>query len=284
MRFSDKYGYTSPREVLRRECLDSDILNSLCNCFDSLEKDLNNADLSSLPSHGRSYIQLEEALWCNYLNLFRKDYSLYYDRHGYLATVYLLDSTHKWYEKLNFIEYSLKLLESNKHRNHKLPAIKDQFVSNINRQFQRLDYAYRVVNDCIVDLTNEEQITSIEKAIDTSSTIKTHISSALHHLAHKPTPDYRNSIKESISAVEVICREITGELTLGKALNRLEKKGVIIPNMLKVSFEKLYDYTNDKATGIRHALMDDTSNATYDEALFMLVSCSAFVNYLHAKI
>lgn len=255
----------------------------MCNCFDSLEKDLNNADLSSFPSQGRSYIQLEEALWCNFLNQFRKDYSLYYDRHGNLAKAYLLDSTHKWYEKLNFIEYSLKLMEANKDRNHKFPAIKEQLVSNINRQFQRLDYAYRVINDCIVDLTNEEGIKSIEKALDSSSVIKTHISAALHHLAHRPTPDYRNSIKESISAVEVICREITGESTLGKALNNLEKKGVVIPIMLKASFEKLYNYTNDKTTGIRHALMEDTCITTYDEALFMLVSCSAFINYIQAK-
>lgn len=283
MKFSDRYGYTSPRKVLRREYLDSDILNSLCNCFDTLEQDLNKADSNRFPSQRDLYVQIEEALWCNFLNLFRKDFWPYNDRHRIVATAYLSDPSHKWFQKLNLIEYSLKLLKASQDMNPRIAAIKEKFVSNINWQFQRLDYAYRVVDDCIVDLTNEEGIKSIEKAMDSSSVIKTHISAALHHLAHRPTPDYRNSIKESISAVEVICREITGESTLGKALNNLEKKGVVIPNMLKASFEKLYNYTNDKTTGIRHALMDDTSNATYDEALFMLVSCSAFVNYLQAK-
>jgi len=38
-------------------------------------------------------------------------------------------------------------------------------------------------------------------------------------------------------------------------------------------------------TSIRHALIDDegTYTPTADEAIFMLVSCSAFVNYLRKK-
>ena len=48
-------------------------------------------------------------------------------------------------------------------------------------------------------------------------------------------------------------------------------------------FSERYGYTNDKTTGIRHALMDDTNAPTADEAIFMLVSCSAFINYLTKK-
>ena len=52
------------------------------------------------------------------------------------------------------------------------------------------------------------------------------------------------------------------------------------------AFEKLYVYTNQEETGIRHALMDDEENYTpsAEEALFMLVSCSAFINYLDRKV
>lgn len=112
-----------------------------------------------------------------------------------------------------------------------------------------------------------------------------HLSKALELYALRPEGDYCNSIKESISAVEAYCREKTGENTLGDALKKLEKVGIIIPNILKVAFDKLYAYTNQPTTGIRHALMD--SEGTYipkaEEALFMLVSCSAFINYLSKK-
>lgn len=42
-----------------------------------------------------------------------------------------------------------------------------------------------------------------------------HLNKALELYAQRPIEDYRNSIKESISAIEVYCREITGEKTLG---------------------------------------------------------------------
>ena len=48
-------------------------------------------------------------------------------------------------------------------------------------------------------------------------------------------------------------------------------------------FSERYGYTNDKTTGIRHALMDDTNAPTADEAKFMLVSCSAYINYITKK-
>jgi hypothetical protein len=43
----------------------------------------------------------------------------------------------------------------------------------------------------------------------------------------------------------------------------------------------MYGYTSD-AEGIRHALMDEPTLESED-AKFMLVSCSAFVNYLRSK-
>ena len=65
----------------------------------------------------------------------------------------------------------------------------------------------------------------------------------------------------------------------------VESNGIKIPKMLKDAFDKLYAYTNQKDTGIRHALMDNdgTYVPTSDEAMFMLVSCSAFINYLGKK-
>ena len=76
---------------------------------------------------------------------------------------------------------------------------------------------------------------------------------------------------------------MTGETTLGSALKTLKEKGVIIPTFLNSGFEKLYVYTNDSSTGIRHALMDDTESPHFDEAKLMLVLCSAFVNYIQGK-
>ena len=105
---------------------------------------------------------------------------------------------------------------------------------------------------------------------------------ALDLLSNRKSPDYRNPIKESISAVEAICKIITGKqkATLGGALKEIEKKIKLHP-ALKNAFNSLYGYTND-AEGIRHALLDKSS-LSFEDAKFMLVSCSAFTNYLISK-
>lgn len=110
----------------------------------------------------------------------------------------------------------------------------------------------------------------------------THLDRALAMLANRKDPDYRNSIKETISAVESIACIIANKpkAELGEALKEIEKKHAL-HGALKASFSSLYGYTSD-ASGIRHKLLDEPS-LDQSDAKFMLVSCSAFVSYLIAK-
>lgn len=160
---------------------------------------------------------------------------------------------------------------------------RNDFIKKINQMLERNNSAYRFVGTQIACITDDTEIKEIETAQENPrSNVQTHINTALGFLSDRQNPDYRNSIKESISAVEALCREITGESTLDKALPALVKKGVEIPNMLRKSFEHFYHFTNDK-NGIRHALMDE-EQIGFEEAKYMLVLCSAFVNYLQAKL
>lgn len=160
------------------------------------------------------------------------------------------------------------------------------FVRNLNNEFKRLNFAYRIIEEKVVEVNSEEEIATIEIAINNQKdNVKSHLQKAIQLYAKRPTGDFQNSIKESISAVEAFCREVTGETTLGKALAKLESAGLMLHPMLKTAFEKLYVYTNDPKTGIRHSLMDITGTYTpsSDEALLMLVLCSSFINYLKKK-
>ena len=107
--------------------------------------------------------------------------------------------------------------------------------------------------------------------------------SALDLLSDKTKPDYRNSIKESISAVESVSCAITGSKSgmLSDAFKKLEKTHSL-HGALKEGFIKLYGYTSD-GDGIRHAMLKE-SKLTQADAIYFLVSCSAFVNYLKSKI
>jgi len=50
---------------------------------------------------------------------------------------------------------------------------------------------------------------------------------------------------------------------------------------LRDGFKKIYKYTSDDG-GIRHALKDE-DQPSQEEARFMLIACSAFVNYVTEK-
>jgi hypothetical protein len=132
---------------------------------------------------------------------------------------------------------------------------------------------------------NQTEIDSIKEVLDLKgklSNIAKHFESSAKNLYNRNSPDYRNSIKESISAIECICNIISSENTLGKALESIEKSGkVTFHTNLKEAFKQLYWYTSEFG-GIRHFLKD---NATpdFDDAKFMLISCTAFCTFLISK-
>lgn len=136
----------------------------------------------------------------------------------------------------------------------------------------------------ISPISDEVEIGAISEALENQhGVVADHISKAHNFLADREHPDYENSIKESISAVEAICEIITGmrgkEATLGNMLKKLEEKGIVIHSALKSAFNTLYGYTSD-ANGIRHAGDIGGKTSSFEEAKFMLVSCCAFINYL----
>ncbi len=155
------------------------------------------------------------------------------------------------------------------------------FFSYINAIFEKECIAYRFVNGIIIQNTNNIEIAAIEEASRTDfDGCNKHIEKATAYLYDRENPDYKNSIKESISAVEAICCIITNteNATLGETLRVLEKKQQL-NGQLKAAFEKLYAYTNNQG-GIRHANPIVASEVSFAEAKFMLISCCAFVNYL----
>ena len=284
MKFSERYGYVKPVEVLKRGYLDEEGATAICNCYDHLAMWFNRYDVNYGGHHyDESYTELEEAIWCFFMNKRRDDFYTGYG-HMIAATEYLKSDKHEWYLKFDLIEFTISRLRRNTPKGDRgYQQVVEAFIMLLNSTFKRLDYAYRVVDDQIVEITDQEEIAAIEEAVRQKSTIKTHLSEALKLMSNRQAPDYRNSIKESISAVEALCREITDETTLGDALRVWEKKGVKIPTFLKSGIEKLYVYTNDKRTGIRHALMDDAETPSFDEAKYMLVTCCALVNYIQGK-
>jgi len=186
-----------------------------------------------------------------------------------------------WYAVYDFLEFVVSNYDN------KYQVDPDKFMNACNYVLETELSAYRFVGREIVPFTSEEEIAAIEKALNEAtspSPIRHHLQRSLELLSDREKPDYRNSIKEAISAVEALCRIILGneKAELGQALREIEAKGTVpLHAALKSAFVKIYSYTSD-ADGIRHALMEE-AELSLEDAQFMLVACSAFVNYLLSK-
>lgn len=182
-----------------------------------------------------------------------------------------------WYKVLDFCE---NLLQWD-------PVRMDEFGKELNDIFEHDSVGYRIVGGEIAPITNDQEIQAIKTAMtlpDQLAGARTHIFTALQLLSDREKPDYRNSIKESISAVESICKILAKDehADLASAVKALRKKGFSLHGGLEQALLKIYGYTSDQG-GIRHAMIEEGTVATQEDALFMLVSCSAFCHYLQQK-
>lgn len=196
----------------------------------------------------------------------------------------------KWHECFDFIEH----IASEERRSRWNRRLYDYHSSSqkayvpdateFNAIFEKYMVGYRFVNGLITRVTTESEIVSIEGAIGNSQpSVGEQLSKALVHFSDRAKPDYAKSVECSISAVEAQCCILLCDekVTLGDALSRLEKSGIRLHPALKGALSKLYGFTSDEA-GIRHGSIQP-SDVDKDIARFMLVTCSAFVNYLISK-
>lgn len=155
----------------------------------------------------------------------------------------------------------------------------------LNSLFEEEYVGYRFIAGKIVPITDKTEMQEIEKACQTPfEGARAQLQKALGFLSDREHPDYKNSIKESISAVESVCKVIANKpkAELGDALKALIAEGYPIQGALKTGILALYGYTCE-AGGIRHAERETESTITFEEAKFMMVTCSAIVNYLVAE-
>ena len=182
-----------------------------------------------------------------------------------------------WNEVYEFVEAHVSSLDA---------VDRPKRMAEYNALFEEEKSGYRFLHGKLAAITNQEEIATFEKAGATPfDAVNKHIKKAIALYSDIASPDYENSVKESISAVEAMCSIITGETgsqaTLGKMIKHLEGNGVVIPQAMKNAYSSLYGYTSGEG-GIRHGSMD-FKDVPAEDAKYMLVSCSAFVNYLIEK-
>ena len=281
--FSNRNEIIHFRDVIQTTEFDDISRVSLCNCmYDFMYYTFEIRYNPSCCLHPEQTSSFETDFCKNMIrNVFHE-----YDEHGY-SDAYSWNSIYfsikdviasaPYNEVLDIIEYICHLLE---------PCSGTATVyQKFNNLFEQECIGYRFVSKQIVPITDESEAQEIGQACQTPfDGARAQLQKALGFLSDREHPDYKNCIKESISAVESVCKVISGneKAALKDALNSLIANGINIHGSLKSAILALYGYASDEG-GIRHSERETESTVTFEEAKFMMVTCSAIVNYLVAE-
>lgn len=277
MKFSQRLGILKIKNTIQLDSIDDDLRIGLWNvlhqeCWEELDRRVSRFGGSSETIKEVFYPQL----WRDFFIKALDDLHVHDPRASIFVREWFFSA--KWYEVYDFLEF---VAVNFPFRDYRL-----RFTTRCNMMLKRELSGFRFVETWLTPITSEEELESIERAIeneDKFSSVRVHLKHALALLSDRKQPDYRNSIKESISAVEALCKLATDKsrATLDEALTQLSRQYPLHPAIRK-AFSALYGYTSD-ADGIRHALLIENA-LDLDDAKFMLVCCSAFVNFVLEKI
>ncbi len=289
MLFSKRHGYVKVRDCIQFESIDEVTRSRLWSIYYLSPiwiGDTNRSPMSIRDTNRISkYINpaIANGIWTEIFNAPVDD--IPYDEA--VQHIRKIHFEEKWHIVFDILEVISKWLRANNasrgclgdKTTNAITINTDYFYQEVNALFEKECVGYRLIDGKVCPITDAHEIEQIEIAVNAkSSPAQTHIQRALELLSDRKQHDYRNSIKESISAVESTVKTICGSKneTLGNLLKQMDLHGGF-----QKGLSNIYGYTSG-ADGIRHALMDESS-VTFADAKFFLVMCASFINYLHDK-
>jgi len=202
-KFSERYGFKKIRDSLQIDSMDEGLKNRIWNQFQKFYID------NIMTQHNKIYYEEDYdffiRLYDEYFKLTRKPSNYI----GDLINEYNIPKfyfNYAWYEVYDFIEYVSEIYHDEETNTY--------FRKSINKVLEEEMSAYRFVDNYIAPIIDEVEIKEIEEVLECKYIpVKQHLSNALEFLSDRENPDYQNSIKESITAVESISKIITGKET-----------------------------------------------------------------------
>ena len=204
MRFSERYGYKTARETIQIDSISDELRNSLWSLLKIHVWDrvyYSQYDSGCFLSRNPEIKTLCERLWFDFfkrpLDTLGNDWEEVFPllRKYFFACV--------WFEVYDFVEFIAKNFPY---------SGREKFIEACNTALEKEVSAYRFVNGVITRITDRVEIAEIDRALEsTQGPVRTHLRRALELLSDRESQDYRNSIKESISAVESLVATVVGE-------------------------------------------------------------------------
>ena len=279
MLFSEREGYSRPKLALDEHQISESLRSKCWNCIFKIY--FNDISVRSFDGYGRAryserFDLISNRLRYGFFEITVDDKPDPQRERERIRRWFLESEFPKFYD---FIEYicGLDINSDNKYRdeyNHRRT-----YEEWMNRIFEEEKVCFRFVNHKLVKIIDAHEIDEVESATQNEAPFSAHISAALVLYSKRPDPDFRNAVKEAISAVESASKSYYGDrsVDLAKVLAKLEVQ-LGLHSQVLAAFKNLYAWTS-AADGIRHSIMDKSS-LTEHETRFMIIACSAFCNLL----
>ena len=240
--FSEREGIEKPEVDIQKASMDERLKNKLWNAVYLLL--LKRADMNiSIESYSYDFSMIADLIWLEHFCLPYDDMPKYGS-----ALVSLIKHKYgamKWNQVYDFLDFIATELPDR--------SIAERLMEQCNRILEEERSAYHFVGGILSPITSEIEISAIESAISSSAgPVRQLMEKALREFSNRDKPDYPNSIKDSISAVESLCKIIADEKnkTLSDSLKRVGERLGIHGSLLK-SLDSLYGYRNVKS-GVGH--------------------------------
>lgn len=274
--FSQRTGLKPATKSIQRESIDVETRNALWSILYVYYQRFYKEEYSVRAS-ARPYRRLLEKLlaicWTDYfkkaVDTIPADFDVVVEQYR----TYFYSA--QWNECLDFLEFTVQSAE---------PTDGVSFSKKFSEVLKKECCAYTFVGGLVTEITSEAEITAIDSAIQSSTNeVSDHLVKSLRFLSDRITPDYHNSIKESVSAIEAAARQTSGDkgATLTDALKLINSKTPMHAALTKM-LTSLYGYAGDEG-GVRHANKENGKPVSQDEARLILILASATTSYLTAK-
>ncbi len=232
LRFSQRIKITPVKTELQLESIDDDLKNGLWDIYGEFIFKQGFQHYSSITGYHSSTtikdwcLEYFKNLWHSFLK--QPFDTMPTDFSGLFTIIKNYFFECKWFELYDFLEFTT-LFFNNQTLNIRFNNILERELSG-----------YRVVDGNFTPITDKFEINQLETILSETRKFQgvyIHLTHSLSLLSDRKNPDYRNSIKESISAVESICKIIAQDQNaeLGPVLKKVEEK-MTIHSALKNGF------------------------------------------------
>ncbi len=278
MQFSERFGYRKVSDVIHTDEITDDIKAVIINYLEDFLYSTNPYEYKDFDFYYRFYID-----YCTIqLNIIRGELDSVYNLESVLRNIHNYLDERSWYVYYELLEFLLDWVQD--YSDYDLTTKLGPLIDKLNFALEKYNSGWRMTSTLKFIKLTEPLLTDAVDKVQQSPFVQAqkHIKKSIDEMSFVGNSDYNRVIIESINAVESCLKQIVDDenASLGKAVKELTTMYPEIDSDFLKPFSEIYGRISNN--GMRHANgnSDNVKRANESEAILILTTCSALINYL----